>query len=489
MPSSSDISTLTPPAPSVGKPASRSGALVSLSLAMGLSSLSASIATIALPALTQAFAAPFQHVQWIVIAYLLAITAAIVSVGRLGDIVGRRKLLLAGLALFTVASVACAMAPTLWLLVAARGAQGLGAAVMMALTMAMISENVPKDRTGSAMGLLGTMSAIGTGLGPSLGGLLLAWAGWRAIFLINVPIGILALVMAARFLPADKMGARQAGQRFDIEGTLLLAATLAAFTLAMTVGKGQFGELNAVLLIAAFVGMCLFMAVEGRVSSPLIRLSVFADLEFGAGLATTAASMAAMMTTMIVGPFYLAVGLGLGAVTTGLIMSVGPAISMTGGVFAGRIVDAVGARPVVLVGLAAMACGSGLMCILPLVFGVAGYVGATFVLSSGYILFQAANNAAIMSDVAAGERGVVSGMLSLSRNLGLIAGASVMGALFGYAAGTVDLTTAAPAAIAAGMRLTFGAVAVLLITAFAAVLIARRLENPRARLETDRKTL
>ena len=133
---------------------------------------------------------PSKTVQWIVLAYLLAITTLIVSVGRLGDITGRRRLLLAGIFVFTVASVLCGMAPTLWLLVAARAAQGLGAAVMMALTLAFVGETVPKEKTGSAMGLLGTMSAIGTALGPSLGGVLIAVLGWRAIFLVNLPLGI-----------------------------------------------------------------------------------------------------------------------------------------------------------------------------------------------------------------------------------------------------------------------------------------------------------
>src|SRR5881394_1370362 len=134
------------------------GALASLSLAMLLSSLGVSIANVALPTLAGAFAASFQAVQWIVLAYLLAITTLIVSVGRLGDIAGRRRLLLAGILVFTIASVLCGVAPTLWLLVAARAAQGLGAAIMMALAVALVGETVPKAKTGSAMGLLGAMS-------------------------------------------------------------------------------------------------------------------------------------------------------------------------------------------------------------------------------------------------------------------------------------------------------------------------------------------
>ena len=180
-------------------------ALASLSLSMLLSSLGTSIANVGLPTLAQAFGASFQEVQWVVLAYLLAITTLIVSVGRLGDLIGRRRLLLAGIVLFTVASVLCGVAPTLWLLIAARAAQGLGAAVMMALTMAFVGETVPKARTGSAMGLLGTMSAVGTALGPSLGGVLIAGFGWRAIFLVNLPLWARwPLLLAHRYLPADR---------------------------------------------------------------------------------------------------------------------------------------------------------------------------------------------------------------------------------------------------------------------------------------------
>ena len=193
-------------------------ALASLSLSMLLSSLGTSIANVGLPTLAQAFNASFQEVQWVVLAYLLAITTLIVSVGRLGDIIGRRRLLLAGIVLFTVASVLCGVAPTLWLLIAARAAQGLGAAIMMALTMAFVGETVPKARTGSAMGLLGTMSAIGTALGPSLGGVLIAGLGWRAIFLVNVPLGLLTLLLAYRHLPVDRRGPKTDRAGFDTIG-------------------------------------------------------------------------------------------------------------------------------------------------------------------------------------------------------------------------------------------------------------------------------
>jgi MFS family permease len=146
---------------------------------MLMPSLDTSIANAGLPTLAHAFTATLQAVQWIVLAYLLAITTLIVGAGRFGDIIGRRRLLLAGILLFTVASALCGVAPTLWCLIAARAVQGLGAAVMLALTLASVGETVAKEKIGSTMGLLGTMSAIGTTLGPSLGGLLIADPGWR----------------------------------------------------------------------------------------------------------------------------------------------------------------------------------------------------------------------------------------------------------------------------------------------------------------------
>jgi EmrB/QacA subfamily drug resistance transporter len=436
---------------------------------MLLSSLGTSIANVALPTLAQAFSASFQQVQWIVLAYLLAITTLIISVGRLGDIIGRRRLLVAGIALFTAASVLCGIAPTLALLIAARAVQGLGAAVMMALTVAFVSETVSKARMGSAMGLLGTMSAIGTASGPSLGGILISAFGWRAIFFVSVPLGMLAFGLAHRTLPADRREPRTDRARFDYTGTLLLALTLAAYALAMTTGRGHFGLLNIGLLLAAALGIGLFVLVEARATSPLIRLSVFRDLELSASLIMSMLVATVIMTTFVVGPFYLSRALGLDAALVGIVMSVGPIVSALSGVLAGRIVDSLGARFMIVVGLIEMAAGALALSVLPATFGTAGYIAAIAILSPGYQLFQAANNTVVMMDVGPDQRGVISGMLSLSRNLGLITGASVMGAVFALASGTAGVTAARPAAVATGMQITFAVAAVLIV---AALLIA-----------------
>ena len=441
--------------------------LVSLSLSMLLSSLGTSIANVGLPTLALAFAASFQEVQWVVLAYLLAITTLIVSVGRLGDMIGRRRLLLAGMFLFTLASVLCAVAPTLWLLVAARAAQGLGAAIMMALTMAFVGETVPKDRTGSAMGLLGTMSAIGTALGPSLGGVLIAGFGWPAIFLINVPLAITALFLAHRFLPVDRQKTKAERISFDNVGTLLLAMTLAAYALAMTVGRGSFGPLNMALLLAAIVGVGLFVLAESKAASPLVRLAMFRNPTLRAGFAMSALVTTVVMATLVVGPFYLSGALALDAARVGLVMSSGPIVAALTGVPAGRIVDRFGAQCMSIVGLIAMAVGSFILPLLPTSFGVLGYIAPLVVITAGYALFQAANNTAVMTNIRPDQRGVVSGMLNLSRNLGLITGASVMGTVFAFGSAATDITTAPPEAIATGMRITFAVAAALIVVALA----------------------
>ncbi|MCP5282942.1 MAG: MFS transporter [Rhodoferax sp.] len=443
------------------------GALASLSLTMLLSSLGTSIANVGLPTLAQAFHAPFQQVQWVVLAYLLAITTLIVSVGRIGDLLGRRRLMLGGIALFTVASVLCASAASLWQLVAARALQGLGAAVMMALTMAMVGEAVPKAKAGSAMGLLGTMSAVGTAMGPTLGGVLIAAVGWQAMFLVNLPLGLLALAMVWRYLPVDGSSGSAGRAGFDLAGSLVLVFVLAAYALSMTTGRGNFGVVNLTLLLVAALGVGLFVRIESRAPSALLRPALFQDPVLRAGFMMSALVTTVVMATLVVGPFYLAGALGLGAAGVGLVMSSGPVVAALTGVPAGRAVDRFGAAAMTMAGLLTMAVGTLLLALLPASLGAAGYVLALVVTTAGYATFQAANNTAVMADVRADQRGVVSGLLNLSRNLGLITGAAVMGAVFAFGSSAAAQGLPRPLAAARGMQLTFAVATLLIVMALA----------------------
>lgn len=438
--------------------------LAVLALAMLLPSLGTSIVNVALPDMARDFGADFAAVQWVVLAYLLALSAFIVGAGRLGDLFGRRRLLLAGIGLFAMASAAAALANGLGGVVAARAAQGLGAALMMALAVASVGDLVPRDRAGSAMGLLGTVSAVGTALGPTLGGALVAAFGWPAVFVALAAAGGLAAGLAGAVLPAEH---RQPGRvEFDTAGLVLLAVALAGYALALTRGGSSPGFRLAMAGVAGLAAAG-FLWVEARSRAPLIQPGLLADRALAAGLASSGLVATVLMATLVVGPFYLAGSLQLDPLRTGLVMSVGPVVSALCGVPGGRAVDRFGPQRVMRVGLAGVFGGSVLMVLLPGQLGWPGYAGSLAVMTSGYALFQAANNTAVMARAPGEGRGLVSGLLGLSRNLGLVTGASAMGALFVWGRDGAGWFGAGwfGAGGEAGLRLTFLAAAGLALLA------------------------
>src|SRR5262249_5499953 len=246
----------------------------------------------------------------------------------------------------------------------------------------------------------------------------------------------------------------------------------------------HFDRRNMALLSAAVLGGGLFVLAETRAAVPLIRLAAFRNGVLSASLAMNALVSTVMMATLLVGPFYLSRALGLDAALVGIVMAIGPVVSALSGVPAGRIVDRLGAPVVVVVGLIEMAAGSCALSLIPAHLGVAGYIAAIAILTPGYQLFQAANNTAVMMDGGPEQRGVISGLLSLSRNLGLITGTSVMGAVFALASATTHIATAGPAAVAAGMRTTFAVAAILIVVALA-IAIGSRALAPRPSLPGD----
>jgi Na+/melibiose symporter-like transporter len=244
----------------------------------------------------------------------------------------------------------------------------------------------------------------------------------------------------------------------------------------MTIGRGNFGFLNTALLAAALLGAGVFIFVEARVDSPLIRLGMFRNAPLSASLVMSALVSAVMMTTLVVGPFYLSRTLGLDAGLIGFVLSVGPFCAALTGVSAGRLADRLGAQRMTRAGLAGIATGTILLSVLPATLGILGYVLPLIVMTVGYALFQTANNTAVMADIDADQRGIVSGLLNLSRNLGLITGASAMGAVFAAAA---DITTAPADAVARGMRVTFAVATILIAGALAIAVVTYRRHSHR----------
>ena len=223
--------------------------------------------------------------------------------------------------------------------------------------------------------------------------------------------------------------------------------------------------LNLALLWAAALGVALFVLTEAKVESPLIRLQMFHDTTLRASLATSALVTTVMMATLVVGPFYLSTALGLDAALVGLILSVGPLAAALTGVAAGRLADLVGAPRAIIIGLIAMVIECFVLTALPAALGIAGYVAPIVVIAVGYALFQTAINIAVMADIRTDQRGVISGVLDRSRNLGFITGASMMGAVFAFASATTDITATRPEAVATGMRITFALAAGLILVA------------------------
>jgi MFS family permease len=450
------------------------GSTIGLAVTMMLGSLGVSLPYVALPTLSEAFGVSLHAVQWIVTSYLLAVTTLVVGVGRLGDMFGPRNVLIAALSLFMFASVACAAAPAFWVLLAGRVLQGAGAAALMALTLVIARQSVGKDKMGRVMGLLGTMSAIGTALGPTFGGALTASFDWRAIFLALIPMSATSLALVLITIPSVA-APRRSTAAFDSGGTLLLGLSVALYALALSGVTG--GWCSAGLFLLAIVSATVFVFVEHRAEVPLVPFGLMRDVKLVAGLTSNMLTSAVMMATLVVGPFYLSQGIGLDVLTVGVIVSIGPIVAAISGVPAGFVVDKFGARAVLVAGLAQVLVGCSALAMLTRAAGVSGYVAALAVLTSGYQLFLAANNTAVMLSASEEQRGVISGMLTLSRNLGLATGASLMGGIFaalidGLAAGNLD-------SVARALNITFAFAGGLILIALAVVTRATPLAEVR----------
>jgi MFS family permease len=442
-----------------------------LALSVLVASIGTSAANVALPTIARDLDGTFAQTQWVALAYLLAMTATSLTVGHLGDLLGRRRVLRIGIVVFTVAAGLCALAPTLWMLIAARALQGIGAAVMMALPLARARDMVAPERLGRVMGLLGTTAAVGTASGPALGGLLISAAGWPMIFAAMAPLGLLAAALTGA-TDRDTDGERASRRAFDVGGVLLFTAAVALYTLGVTAPGAEESWPTLALVGGAVVMVALFLLRESRAAHPLLPPALLRNRSVGVGAILNLIVGTVMMSTLVVGPFFLAGGLHLAPAAI--------VASICTGVVAGRAVDRFGTRLMTTFGLTAMIIGALALALLPAWWGLLGYITGTVLLAPGYQLFLAANNTGVLSATPAERRGVASGLLGLSRNLGLVTGASVLAALFAAASGSPDITTASPEALTSALRATFLATAALL-TAAAVLSLAANRDGSKAR--------
>lgn len=455
-------------------------AMLALALATLTAALGVSIASVLLPTLTRSYDASISQVQWVVLAYLMSMTVAIVPAGRLGDGLGHRRVLLGGLAVFVAGSLACIAAPNLAWLVLGRAVQGLGSAVLFALPMSIARDMVGAGRLGTSMGVIAAMSAIGTALGPSVGGALLSWGDWRLAFHLLAGAGTVTFLVAAGSLGHSESRKPCGAREMDVPGTLLLMIAVGAYALATSGGAAGLPVGPLILVPAAALAAVLFVVVETRVTAPLVPMDLLRDRKTGIGFLTNLIVGAIMMSTLVVGPFYLTFALELSDALVGLVMAAGPAIASVAGIPAGRLTDRLGANRVVCIGLAQIAIGLLCLALLPRYLGVGGYVVALFTLTPAFQLFLAANNTSVLFSASPEQRGRLSGLLGLSRNLGLMTGASLIPALFAALLGREDTARASGEAVASAFSITFAAASGLALLALGLAVYSQSTRAPAA---------
>jgi EmrB/QacA subfamily drug resistance transporter len=403
-------------------------------LALGtiMAVLDISVVNIALPTLSRAFRVPLTTIEWVVLAYVLTITGLLLTMGRVADLVGRRRVYGSGQLLFTLASVLCAAAPSAHVLIAARALQGLGAAMMTANSSALLISSFGPEERGRALGAFGAMVGVGLALGPPLGGLIVGHdlVRWRWIFLINVPIGILAQWQLWSRVPPDPPGHRTS---LSLPAAALWCGGLVALTLALSRGPSHgWGDIHvwpgfalAALLLAAFA------RDEARSAHPLLPL----DLLRGPLGTATALTLLVNGLGITVGfhlPLYFEEVLGFDAARSGRWLAIMPLLGLALAPLSGRWSDRFGPRPLLLAGTLLMAVGFAVLSRLgatPTGHLPAAVLGGMILIGIGMGIFSVPNSSAVMGSVPPDRLGLASGLQATMRNLGIASGAAAMAAI------------------------------------------------------------
>ncbi|MEJ6472869.1 MFS transporter [Pseudoalteromonas piscicida] len=403
--------------------------LFCLAMVLILPTLGMSSINVLLPTLAEVFGAAQARVNWVVVAYLLAVTSCILGAGAIGDRIGRKRSLRIGVVIFGVASVAAGLSVNLWMLIAARLLQGVGAALLLSQVFALASSVMPKGKEGLAMGLLGSTAAIGTALGPLLSGAILEWLSWQFTFAVLVLLGGVAYWLMIKCLPDDVVNS-SGSQRFDGMGSLWLLVACLFYVLAMPSSSSFNTALHSVFFLFAMVFIYCFVRSQKRTQFPLVSLVFLQHKLRNTSFIVSFIVDAIAMSTLVVGPFYLTYALELSPVAVGVIVSIGPFIAAVAGYPSGEVVDRCGIAFAMLLGLLMIFIGTLSFALLPSQCGLYGYIIALLVLTPGRQLFLAAHHTFVMTTVAENEKGMASGLINLSKNLGLMTGASLLAGVF-----------------------------------------------------------
>jgi EmrB/QacA subfamily drug resistance transporter len=450
--------------------------LVLATVCMGafIGQLDASIVILAFPTLQDVFHASVSAVTWVGLSYLLVLVATVTAIGRFADMVGRKLLYAYGFLVFVIGSALCGLAPSLGALDAFRALQAVGAAMLQANSVAIIYLAMPRGSLGRGIGIQGAAQAMGLALGPAVGGFLLAAGGWRLIFLVNVPIGLVGMVAAWVFIPRSRN--LQPRLPFDWVGFGLFVPAVLALLGGLSFGNriGWNSPLIIGLLATAVVLGVVFTAWERRCASPMVDISLFRRIPFSAGISSGLLSYLVMFGVLFAVPFFLERAQHLSSSQVGLQLTVMPLALGITAPFAGRLADRFGARPLTVAGMALTACVLGSMAFA---WGTSWVlIGELALIGVGLGLFIPPNNASIMASAPREQSGLAGGILNMTRGLGTAFGLALTAAVYEVAAGA----GASPVDAATGFRASAAFLACVAVVAMALAGLrgARVLEMP-----------
>jgi EmrB/QacA subfamily drug resistance transporter len=393
-----------------------------------MSPLDASIANVALPTIGRAFHTSVDTTEWVLIAYMLTTSSTLVLFGRLGDLIGQKRVYTIGFAIFGASSIACAFAPNFFAIASARAIQGLGSAMLMSSSPAIITDAFPSSERGRAIGLNGAAVAVGLSTGPVLGGSIVTYFDWRWIFLINVPIALMAL-LASAFVLRREQGHREP---FDIKGALLAFTTLFALSLALSRahvwGWGSAATIGA--LVYAIAGAIVFLRVERAAPGAMLDLSLFKNRTFAFSVLAATLFFCAMYCVVFTVPLMAQVALGKNGFQAGLLLLPISALNVVLAPSAGALSDRIPARYVSTAGAIVMLCGSLFLALLPSHPSLTLLYAALILTGAGTAVFSQPNNSTIMGNAPPNRRGIAAGILATARTSGQLLGVCVAGAIY-----------------------------------------------------------
>ena len=403
--------------------------LFSVGMGVFLATIDASIVNIALPTLVKTFNTKFSVVQWVTLSYMLTIATLILSMGRLGDLKGKKIIYLSGMIIFTIGSVFCGLSQTVYWLIFFRVVQGVGAAMMASLGVALVTEAFPARERGKALGTIGGIVSIGIITGPVLGGILIDVISWHWIFFVNIPIGILGSIMVLRFVPVS---VKIKEQSFDFAGAGTMFISILSFLLALTIGQNLgFRNQWIILLFAIWMtSLVIFLYLELHVQQPMIDLHIFRNSLFSLGLFTGFITFVATAGVVLLMPFYLENVLGYNPHQVGFLLATVPVSAGMVSPLAGTLSDRFGSRVISIIGLVFLVAGYYSLTTLTENTTALGYILRFLPVGLGIGTFQSPNNSAIMGAAPKKYLGIASGLLSISRTLGQTSGIAAIGAFW-----------------------------------------------------------